>query len=64
WNKKGLNEILNSQSHPHWFEIVWKAVCIEAWTRVFLDRQISIDGQRIETDVREFQLKKKQETVH
>jgi len=52
WKKKGLNEILDNQGHPHWFEIVWKAVCIEAWAKLFLDRQIRIDGQHKGMDAR------------
>jgi len=63
WNIKGLSEILDRQSHPHWFEIVWKAVCIEAWARRFLDRKISVGTQHERTDLHESQLKNKQKTA-
>jgi asparagine synthase (glutamine-hydrolysing) len=43
WNPKGLEEILARGSDPLWFDIVWKALCIETWAQVFLDGTRSPD---------------------
>jgi asparagine synthase (glutamine-hydrolysing) len=32
-----LERILSHTRHPLWFDVVWKALCIETWATVFLD---------------------------
>src|SRR5215471_1993758 len=44
WNPRGLEKILKQQAHPFWFDIVWKALCIEAWALLFLDSAESTSG--------------------
>jgi asparagine synthase (glutamine-hydrolysing) len=33
----GLERFLAREDHPLWFDVVWKALCIETWATVFLD---------------------------
>jgi asparagine synthase (glutamine-hydrolysing) len=33
----GIERILDRKDHPLWFDVVWKALCIETWATVFLD---------------------------
>lgn len=37
WNPPALQEIIDHPTHPFWFDILWKALCIETWASVFLD---------------------------
>jgi len=51
WNPKGLGRLLKDEQHPFWFDIAWKALCIETWARAFLDGARSrseADGTAIE----------------
>ncbi|HYR56390.1 MAG TPA: asparagine synthase (glutamine-hydrolyzing) [Myxococcaceae bacterium] len=38
WNWRQLEKRLSNPARPLWFDIVWKALCIETWAREFLDR--------------------------
>jgi asparagine synthase (glutamine-hydrolysing) len=33
----GITRLLDRTSHPLWFDMTWKALCIETWATVFLD---------------------------
>lgn len=33
----GLERFLGQTAHPLWFDVIWKALCIETWATVFLD---------------------------
>ncbi len=37
WNLQGIEALLQNTTFPHWFDVTWKLVCLEAWARVFLD---------------------------
>ena len=37
WNLRGIEALLQNTRAPHWFDVTWKLVCLEAWARVFLD---------------------------
>ena len=37
WNPRGIEVLLRNPGVPHWFDITWKLVCLEAWARIFLD---------------------------
>lgn len=39
FNCGNLERIFRQPAHSHWFNVVWKAVCIESWARIFLDRK-------------------------
>ena len=36
WNPTGIESWLDRPNHPQWFDVVWKAICIEAWATTFL----------------------------
>lgn len=38
WNWRAMERRLSNPDGPLWFDIVWKALCIETWAREFLDR--------------------------
>jgi|GEM_PF-18276 len=38
WNPRGIGDLLDHPEHPLWFDVAWKALCIEVWAQVFLDR--------------------------
>ena len=38
WNPRTIEGILDRPQMPHWFDVVWKLVSIEAWATTFLDR--------------------------
>lgn len=42
WNTAALGRLLDEPDHPLWFDAVWKALCVETWARLVLDR----DGDR------------------
>jgi asparagine synthase (glutamine-hydrolysing) len=33
-----VEQLLERPDSPNWFDVVWKLACIEAWARVFIDR--------------------------
>ncbi len=37
WSSRGLERLLKDERHPFWFDIAWKALCIETWAGAFLD---------------------------
>jgi asparagine synthase (glutamine-hydrolysing) len=37
WDPKAVERMLDHHSDPHWFDLVWKSVCIEVWARTFID---------------------------
>jgi asparagine synthase (glutamine-hydrolysing) len=39
WNTKKLTAWLDQPNHPRWFDVIWKAMCIEAWAATFLNQQ-------------------------
>jgi asparagine synthase (glutamine-hydrolysing) len=39
WNTKKLTAWLDQTNHPRWFDVIWKATCIEAWAATFLNQQ-------------------------
>jgi asparagine synthase (glutamine-hydrolysing) len=39
WNTKELTTWLDQPNHPRWFDVIWKATCIEAWASTFLNQQ-------------------------
>jgi asparagine synthase (glutamine-hydrolysing) len=43
WQTGALEAIVDHQRHPRWFDIVWKALCIESWATLFLDQRLDID---------------------
>jgi asparagine synthase (glutamine-hydrolysing) len=36
WNVKTMADWLDRPDHPRWFDVIWKATCIEAWATTFL----------------------------
>jgi len=51
WNSRGLERLLEDEKHPFWFDIAWKALCIETWAHTFLDgarSKTEADGTVIE----------------
>lgn len=40
WNDKGVRDLLAKQSSPYWSDMVWKILCIEMWSSIFLDGQL------------------------
>ncbi len=40
WNARGLTQILDCTEHPLWFDVIWKALCIESWATIVLDQQV------------------------
>ena len=45
WHTNGLERIIDNRSHPLWHDVVWKALCIETWAKVFLDGQFQTDDR-------------------
>ena len=37
WNPRGLDALLDDTSTPLWFDVAWKALCIELWAQSSLD---------------------------
>jgi len=42
WNPDAVARLVENRSHPYWFDMVWKLVCIETWATTFLDQQRSL----------------------
>jgi asparagine synthase (glutamine-hydrolysing) len=36
-----LERFLSHPDHPLWFDVVWKALCIETWATIFLDGSVT-----------------------
>lgn len=51
WKPDGVEWALNNTQSPHWFDVVWKLACVEAWARVFLDGDvpIGVSSSRVES---------------
>jgi asparagine synthase (glutamine-hydrolysing) len=41
-NPGAVERLLARPDLPHWFDVVWKLVCIEAWASIFLDRNVPV----------------------
>ncbi|MEW6736520.1 MAG: asparagine synthase-related protein, partial [Acidobacteriota bacterium] len=40
WSVCAIEKLLKKTSHPCWFDIVWKLICIETWARIYLDGEL------------------------
>ncbi|MEW6734667.1 MAG: hypothetical protein AB1489_25305, partial [Acidobacteriota bacterium] len=40
WSVCAIEKLLEKSSHPCWFDIVWKLICIETWARIYLDGEL------------------------
>ena len=45
WRQRELEAWLDNPSRPLWFDVMWKALCIESWAQIFLDEA----APRVET---------------
>lgn len=36
WNPQALSRLIDNVSHPAWFDVIWKILCVEGWARNFL----------------------------
>jgi asparagine synthase (glutamine-hydrolysing) len=46
WSAAGIRRLLDAETSPHWFDVVWKLLSIEAWARNFLDAGASTEWMR------------------
>jgi asparagine synthase (glutamine-hydrolysing) len=39
WEIRNLRKWLEDESNPLWFDVIWKAICIEMWANIYIDKR-------------------------
>jgi asparagine synthase (glutamine-hydrolysing) len=37
WDSRAVERLLDHHADPHWFDLIWKCLCVELWAQTFLD---------------------------
>jgi asparagine synthase (glutamine-hydrolysing) len=41
-NPAGVSRWLDNPTHPLWFDVVWKLLCVEVWAQIALDDDVPV----------------------